>query len=307
MGTVEKFMFDTSFDEPKASDAAGKENEAEVVEPTFTQEQLDAVRDESLAAGKQEGVKQAVGETERLAAQALQSISEQMAALTQTQEQVRADAVEGSMAIAAAIIRKIFPELERRNSLDEVYRLVENTVTRLIDETRITVHVSETLHQQVTENMQTLIVEKGYEGKLSVLKDKELAIGDCRIEWSNGRAKRDTAAAWRSIEGIIERNIGEGFLNLVESGKSSGDPADGEDNPFDYIGLDAAWQNGKTNDQTEPPRPDDAAGPKTAEDTVGIEASPEEREDKPHGAEPADQPAPAGTPPAPNGLDGGNP
>ncbi len=308
MSAVEKFLFENSFDVMEQAGSASNEAEEEIVKPTFTQEQLDAARDEGFVSGRREGASQAAEETERLTAQAQQTISDQITAFIQAQEQTRDEIIEGAMTIAAAITRKVFPELERRHSLDEVCQLVETTLSRQMDAPRITIHVSETLHQHVAESLQALAVSKGYGGQLIVLEDGKLATGDCRIDWKNGIALRDTAAIWRSIDEVIERNTGKGFLALAETGGPGDDgPVEEQGDPFDHAQQDGALQDEEIGDQPAAGHNGDAGQNVAMEDTESLGTGPiapgEIFDDNALMRQPAD----TGAPVVPDDLDSGNP
>ena len=53
--------------------------------------------------------------------------------------------------------------------------------------------------------MAPLAASLGFPGKLIILVDDELGQSDCRVEWADGGAERDTARTWREIEATLDR------------------------------------------------------------------------------------------------------
>ena len=48
-----------------------------------------------------------------------------------------------------------------------------------------------------------LAASTGFPGKLVILGDESLAGSDCRVEWADGGAERDTARTWQEIEAAV--------------------------------------------------------------------------------------------------------
>jgi flagellar assembly protein FliH len=230
MAEVRKFLFDRSFDvEPKQIDAAPAEmealpppaEEAVAVEeaepvPTFSEEELEQARAEAFAAGREEGLRDAMGQAERRVADALDMIGIRLAHLMDGLEAANRAATASAVAVAAGIARKLLPELARHGAAEEVVAVVGEAMERVIEEPRIVVRVDAENHPVLEERLAKLAEIKGYEGRLLVVAEASLALGDCRIEWSNGGAERDMAALWNEIDRVIERNLTEGETSVAE-------------------------------------------------------------------------------------------
>ncbi|HXW28667.1 MAG TPA: flagellar assembly protein FliH, partial [Xanthobacteraceae bacterium] len=55
---------------------------------------------------------------------------------------------------------------------------------------------------------EALVRTHGFEGRLVVLAEPEIAAGDCRVEWADGGMVRDRAAVERSIDDAVNRYLG---------------------------------------------------------------------------------------------------
>ena len=142
------------------------------------------------------------------AADALNVIGERLSEVFRIHEQANAETVRGAIAVAAAIARKLFPDLDRRNRLGEVEAIVRTSMERTMAVPRIVVHVNDSLTDDLSARIAVLRSETGFAGELVVAGDPNLQDGDCRIEWKDGGAERDTNALWQEIDEIIKNNLG---------------------------------------------------------------------------------------------------
>ena len=191
MTTQTRFLFETSFDDStadEAEEAKDAEAQSEVEEvPSYSDEELNAAREEAWASGREEGVSEAAEATERQMVAASTVIGERLGELFDNQTKSSAAAAQDAAKIAVMIARKIFPDLNQKNSLGEIGRLVEISLSRLMDEPRLTIHVNDSHRDPLTARIEELRQARGFEGKIVLLGDPTIPPGDCRVEWSRGR------------------------------------------------------------------------------------------------------------------------
>lgn len=218
-----KFMFDTIFEPddemfsipgPRPDELVPEDPvvEEEPPAPTFSQEELDAVREEAFTVGRDQGIQEATNSIEQHVAAILDAIARDLPQLFRIQDESLEVINANALAVAGAIARKLAPDLARRNGLGEVTRLVETTLTRILEEPRVMIRVSDALASSLRGRVETLVANVGFEGRMSVLADAALDVGDCRIEWSAGGADRDMAALVAEVDQIVARNLGPSAL-----------------------------------------------------------------------------------------------
>lgn len=235
MTVARKFIFETDFDayqapEQKLEEAVEEDVPVQEEAPTYSEDELNAARDEAFAAGKQEGEKEAADATDLKISDALAAVEEGLSEIFRIQEETNETMLKNAISVATTVVRKLFPSLNETNALGEVENLVVTTLEKVMDEPKITIHVAEELRPGLEQRIDSLI--KGYEGKLKVLGDGGMALGDCRIEWSEGGAERNTDAMWKEIDLIIERNIDGGGRGAGdESPAAEGDPENSAEAP----------------------------------------------------------------------------
>jgi len=205
MAQTDKYLFDTSFDvEPLPPTPA-----EDVPEPVvYSEEELAAAQSESFAKGRTDGSESALQGIEQATAQALSAIAAQLEAATAQLAQVNERREQQSLQAAVTILRKLFPELARRNGLDEIEAVIATCLERLHDEPRVVVRTAGTLVDLLRERIDPLAEACGFEGKIVLLSDEALSSSDVRIEWADGGAERDTGRLWDEVDQILAESLG---------------------------------------------------------------------------------------------------
>ena len=192
-----KFMFDDDF-------ASAGEKEADRAK---SQAALEAAVAEAEARGFRAGHAKALGDTEvevqRRNAAALERIGATLATmasgLNAIERRLEAEAVE----VAVAVASKLAPELIAREPFAELTALAAGCFRHLVAAPHVVVRVNDALQERARELLEETARAGGFDGRLVVLAEPEIAPGDCRIEWADGGVKRDRA----TIEGAIEESV----------------------------------------------------------------------------------------------------
>jgi flagellar assembly protein FliH len=229
MAAVEKFLFDTCFDKPDPRGTAP----AQPAAPTFTEQDLEEARRTAFAAGEAEGHARAAQERESLVAGAMARIDAQMARLHQDLGERLSQIERRAVEAAVTLVRKLLPGLARERDMSEIEALIENCLRSLLDEPRVVIRVPDSLLDPLKERIATLGERSGYAGRVVLVVDRSLGASDCRVEWADGGAERDTAHVWAEAEKALAR-----FNNASSAAEAP--PAAGDDaaahSPTDLTG-----------------------------------------------------------------------
>ena len=196
MGASAKFLFDVDFAEasrqpkpiPVAEHAARiAEAEAEGYRKGFTAAEQQAATDNARY-------------TANALAQVGAHLTQIAACLSGVEHRLEAEAVE----VAVAVAKKLAPALVAREPFAEIATLATECFRNLTATPHVVVRVSDAIYPVAKEKLEGLAREVGFEGRLVILAEPEIVAGDCRIEWADGGAKRDRAAA----EALIDETVG---------------------------------------------------------------------------------------------------
>lgn len=222
-----KFMFDTDFDElaerrqqahakAKAeADAAqnggqeqdNPEPEPEPEAPTFSEDDVARAREEGIAEGKRLGTEEAATGVDKQISDTLVAILQQAQGLVESHETANQDMVRHAVSVAAALVRKLFPTLNRQTATDQIEAMLETALGQTSGEAEIIVRVPDGLAEDLHERISAVSALSGFQGNIKILGDPALATGDCRLEWSTGGVARSTEELAQQLDEIVARNL----------------------------------------------------------------------------------------------------
>lgn len=210
--TVEKFLFETCFDgegapeEPAQANAEG-EDAAAAPPPAYDEAELQAAREDAYAAGRAAGIDEAEANADRALAEALAVVGERLERLLSARREVEEQAGRAALEAAMLLLRRLFPEFERRHGFDEIEGIVAESLERLREEPRIVVRVADARLDELRARIDDLAARCGYPGKVVLLAEEGLSDGDARVEWADGGAERDSARLWNEVDGLLRRAL----------------------------------------------------------------------------------------------------
>ncbi|MPY70391.1 MAG: hypothetical protein GEU92_09905 [Alphaproteobacteria bacterium] len=206
MRNATKFAFDTVFDVECHAPEPPVEEEAPPP-PTFSEEELARAAENGYARGRDEAAAAAAAADERHAADALDAIARQLAALSPVYEAGWEHCRRESVAIAVALVRKLVPKAMQAGATGTVESILLDLLPRLMDEPRLVIRIADDLIGPLRDRLESLVGRSGFPGKLILLADDDITAPDCRIEWADGGADFNTDRLWREIDGAVERHM----------------------------------------------------------------------------------------------------
>lgn len=192
-----KFMFERSFDGAPGTRAPERKP------VTLKPEQYDALKQEAYDVGFAAGHKAGLDEqTERLTATTLQ-VGHKIEHMLNNMQLLQKECHEGMRRMALAIAHKFVPEFTARHGIQEIEAVIAEVITEMVHEPRLVVRIHESQFDSLNEKINALAVQKAYAGKVVVLADAEIAVGDCRVEWADGGMERNGQAMWAKVEQVV--------------------------------------------------------------------------------------------------------
>ena len=200
MGAPAKFLFDQDFSSNGRGETA---NAAEVARKVAEAEAR------GKSSGYAAGQADASAETARRNAVAMEGIARALngiaGQLKQSEARIETEAVD----IAVAVARKLCAELTSREPLAELTALVADCLRHLVSTPHLVVRINDALYDPARTLIEGLARQSGFEGRLVILSDPDIAHGDCKLEWADGGMTSDRAATEAKIAELVGRYIGE--------------------------------------------------------------------------------------------------
>jgi flagellar assembly protein FliH len=197
MASPAKFLFDTDFAAPDKS--RERPTQAEVAQKIATVEAR-AYRD-----GFDAGQREAKAESDRRSALALEEIKIAMAGIAARFAGVETRMETEAVEIAVAVARKLCSAMIAEEPLGEVTGLVAECFSHLVATPHLVVRVNESLYEVAREQIERLAKPSGFQGRLVILAEPDVATGDCKIEWADGGVVLERAAIEAKIDELVGR------------------------------------------------------------------------------------------------------
>ena len=198
MAAPAKFLFDTDFAAPdKARERAL--TAAEIAQKIASAEAR-AYRD-----GYEAAQREAKAESDRRSALALEEIGIAIKGIATRFSGIEARMETEAVDVAVAVARKLCNELMAREPLGEITALVSECFSHLVATPHLVVRINDQLYEAAREKIERQAAQSGFEGRLVILAEPEIATGDCRIEWADGGVVLERAAIEAKISELVGR------------------------------------------------------------------------------------------------------
>ncbi|CAL79564.1 putative protein involved in flagellar synthesis [Bradyrhizobium sp. ORS 278] len=198
MAQPAKFLFDTDFAAPEKTRERGA-SAAEIAHKVAAAEAA-AYRNGYEAAQREAKV-----EADRRVAAALEQINIQLQGISARfagiEQRMETEAVD----VAVAVARKLCAALIEAEPLGEITGLVHDCFAHLVATPHLVLRINDALYELAREKIEKLAKQSGFEGRLVILAEPEIATGDCRIEWADGGVVLERAAIDAKINELVGR------------------------------------------------------------------------------------------------------
>ena len=204
MAAPAKFLFDVDF---AASQPVKETEQDRAAAAAKVARQIADAEAHGYRAGFDAARFEAKAESDRRVALALEEIGIAIKAIagrfSTIEERMETEAVD----VALAAARKLCSELVAAEPLTEMKALVSDCFRHLTSTPHIVVRLNDTLYEPAKEAIEQVARRNGFEGRLVILAEPDIAAGDCRIEWADGGVTRDSAAIEAKINELVGRYL----------------------------------------------------------------------------------------------------
>ena len=198
MAAPAKFLFDMDFSAPDKS-RERPATAAEVAQKVATAEAR-AYRDGYDAAQREAKV-----ESDRRGALALEEIRLAMQGILARFAGVESRMETEAVDVAVAVARKLCSQLISAEPLGEITGLVGDCFSQLVSTPHLVVRINASLYEAAREKIERQAAQSGFEGRLVILAEPEVATGDCSIEWADGGVVLQRSAIEAKIDELVGR------------------------------------------------------------------------------------------------------
>ena len=200
MAAPAKFLFDNDFGAPDRT----REKAASAAEVAQRIAEAEA---RAYQAGFDAGQREAKAESDRRVALAMEEIRIGVQGIASRFGNIEARMETEAVDVAIAVARKLCAGLVDREPLGEIMALVKDCFSHLVATPHLVVRINDALYDEAREKIERLAKQSGFEGRLVILAEPEIATGDCRIEWADGGVVLERGAIAAKIDELVGRYI----------------------------------------------------------------------------------------------------
>jgi flagellar assembly protein FliH len=194
-----KFTFDL--------DLGRRQERNSLVTETAMAALIEQARREGREAGLAEGERTAVARAASAEAAAAEALAMRVAAMAAGLDDLRKQTIAESVELSLSIARKLAGGLIARQPTVEIEQLVAECMATLDGVPHLVIRCEPALADAVRDIATSRMTTSGFTGRLIVLGDPDIAIGDARIEWADGGVVRDI----RKLSAEIDARIANYF------------------------------------------------------------------------------------------------
>lgn len=205
MVSPSKFQFNVDFSAPP---------EPEVVEPPKPeipmipvaehQALLQKAKDQAFEEGRIAALKEHQSLQDTLLTEEVGRLIASMETVLHTIDEAQAAQEQDSVNLAFMVARRLCAHLIARQPMTEIMALITECLGPLRRSPHVVVRINERDVEALKKRIDPVVHEKGFEGRIVILGEPEIARGDCHIEWADGGIIRDRKALEKEIDGSIK-------------------------------------------------------------------------------------------------------
>ncbi len=192
-------------EEEKAEEISKQEEEAPIKpqEPSYSQAELDAAVKSAEEKGYERGFGAAATDIQKAEQTALDEINNRLVALLSGESENKKEAEASALKFAVELVRKLLPNLEAGVAKEEVEAFLSDNFSKFRGEKNLSFSFHPDMAAEIAPQLSKLAEKNDFEGKISVHKDINLSLSDCRVEWRNGGVERNTEEILGKVDNLL--------------------------------------------------------------------------------------------------------
>ncbi|MGJ8529137.1 hypothetical protein [Maritalea sp.] len=194
-----KFTFDL--------DLAKTSQKSKLMEERDIERMISQAREQGYNEGLQEGQNSVQSQTSQQVAAAAEQVAASGAQFLQVLDQAQQHHLAQSTKLAASVGHKLASTLIEQTPTPEISALIEDCLSSLGKTAHLVVRCNEQLSDEVKPIVEQFASQAGFEGRLIIMGEPDIGMGDCRVEWSDGGIARNFDNLAQEINGKITQFV----------------------------------------------------------------------------------------------------
>lgn len=193
--TPAKFTFDL--------DMGHRAVEAQTITDERLQGLLDAARREGFEAGRIEGEKTELARSAQALQASGEALGQQTAKLLSAFDNMRKQTLGDAVALSQTISKKLATQLIEREPVAELQPLIAECMASIDKAPHLVIRCHPDTADAVRDVAEQHMNTSGFEGRLVIMGEPDIALGDGRVEWVDGGIERNSETISNDIDKAI--------------------------------------------------------------------------------------------------------
>jgi flagellar assembly protein FliH len=204
MTNPSKYLFNIDFSEPEEPEVVARpEPVIPMISVAEHEKLLAKAKAQSFEEGRVKALQDLQTKQETLLTAEVGRLVDVVSGVLNTLDDQEAAHEKDAISLAFLVARRLCAHLIARQPLAETVALVSECLGPLRRSPHLVIRIAEKDVDVLKAQVDPIIHEKGFEGRLVILGEPEIGRGDCHIEWADGGIKRDRKALESEIDTSI--------------------------------------------------------------------------------------------------------
>lgn len=210
-----RYQFDLDFEEERVRLEALRQEESlrqahsndpvtEAIAPTFSELELSQARQESFQLGYDQGLADAKKSIEKQVGELAERMITKLRFMLDQEDKRTQTAKEMALRTSVASLKRLWPQFMQALGAETVEETIRQAMEMNNQETRIVVRVHDTLLDAVVKALPHLQEQQAFSGKVIVLADESVLLGDCKVEWADGGLERLSRTLSQQLDHVLD-------------------------------------------------------------------------------------------------------
>ncbi|WP_305987384.1 FliH/SctL family protein [Roseibium sp. MMSF_3544] len=227
MTNPSKFLFNMDFSAPEEPEVVVPPEPQIPMIPVAEHEQLLAdARAKAFEEGRVQALQDLQTKQETLLTAEINRLVDVVGDVVQTIDEELAAQEKNAISLSFLVARRLCAHLIARQPLAETVALVSECLGPLRKAPHLVIRIAEKDLDALKAQVDPIIHEKGFDGRLVILGEPDIGRGDCHIEWADGGIKRDRKVLESEIDTSIRTYLRA--HSAAKKGQQTGAPAEKE-------------------------------------------------------------------------------
>lgn len=188
---------------------------AEPVARVYSEAEMIEAKNIAEQTGFEKGYKTKSDEVEQSSAIVLENINTKLMDIISHREELDKKLEQDFINLNREVIKKLIPTLNEGQAVEILNKFLAENFANFRKASKLSFYFNPAVIKDIQAQVSRLAHIHDFEGKISIHKDEDIGVSDCRIEWENGGVEKNSKVLLEKIDNMLEDDR-EDKLDTIE-------------------------------------------------------------------------------------------